>query len=252
MDVNNKYGTLERQKELLVMLKSVDAFCQKHSIHYSLSGGTLLGAIRHNGFIPWDDDVDLMVDRENFIKMLEAFDNYSEETPYFLNRYLWVYRIQEVDDTSLGLLRPTIDVFVMDNCPDSGFKRKYKAFTIKMLQGMMKIEPEYKGKGIIMKACVFITHLLGKLFSDDYLFRKYEDVSQIGNAFQSKYITAYDAPFIYLNCKYDNQLFKEYELHRFEDVELPITSKYDHYLKEQYGDYMTPVKEEDRISKHMN
>ena len=118
MDDSNRYGTLQRQKELFVMMKEIDAFCQKHSISYSLAGGSLLGAIRHNGFIPWDDDIDLMVDRKNLSKFLDAFYEFSDETPYFLNRYLWVYRIQEVNDTSAGLLRPTIDVFVFDHCPD--------------------------------------------------------------------------------------------------------------------------------------
>ena len=160
MDDNNRYGTRERQKELLIMLKKVDSFCKKHSISYSLAGGSLLGAIRHNGFIPWDDDVDLMVDRENLDKFLKAFYDFPDETPYFLNRYLWVYRVQEVNDTSEGLLRPTIDIFVLDHCPDSGLKRKYKTFVIKMLQGMMKIEPDYKDKGVVMKVCVFVTHIL--------------------------------------------------------------------------------------------
>lgn len=251
MDDSNKYGTLDRQKELLIMLKKIDAFCQKYGVSYSLAGGSLLGAVRHNGFIPWDDDVDLMVDRDNLQKFLKAFQEHPDETPYCLNRYLWIYRIQEVDDASKGILRPTIDIFVLDNCPDSTFQRKYKTFVIKMLQGMMKVKPDYEGKSFVMKACVFITHLLGKVFSEDSLFREYDKISQMGNETQSRFVSAYDYPFGYLNRKYNSNLMNNCELHQFEDVELPITTEYDHYLTEQYGDYMTPPKEENRVSEHM-
>lgn len=251
MDDSNRYGTLQRQKELFVMMKEIDAFCQKHSISYSLAGGSLLGAIRHNGFIPWDDDIDLMVDRKNLSKFLDAFYEFSDETPYFLNRYLWVYRIQEVNDTSAGLLRPTIDVFVLDHCPDSGLKRKYKTFAIKMLQGMMKVEPDYTDKSLFMKVCIFITHVLGKMFSEEHLFKTYDSVSQIGDDRISKYITAYDYPFGYLNRKYDSDILDSIEYHQFEGASFPIISKYHHYLTEHYGDYMTLPEESGRVSEHM-
>lgn len=60
MDVNNEYGTLEVQKYLLEVMKYVDTFCREHNIKYSLDAGTLLGAVRHKGFIPWDDDIDIV------------------------------------------------------------------------------------------------------------------------------------------------------------------------------------------------
>lgn len=252
MDDNNKYGTRERQRELLVMLKKVDHFFQKHDISYSLEGGSLLGAIRHNGFIPWDDDVDLLVDRDNFNKILTAFNDHPNETPYHLNRYLWVYRIQEIADTSEGLLRPTIDIFVLDHCPDSRLKSGYKTFIIKMLQGMMKIEPDYNNKGLLMKICVSATHILGKMFSDEYLFKVYDSVSQMGNNEPSKYVAAYDYPFAYLDRRYHAQILDDLQLHTFEDTEFLITSEYEHYLTEVYGDYMTPPAEADRVSVHMS
>lgn len=251
MDDNNKYGTRERQEELLCMMKKVDAFCRNHSIAYSLDGGTLLGAIRHNGFIPWDDDIDIMVDRDNLNRLLKAFHDFHGETPYFLNRYLWVYRIQEVNDPSAGLFRPTIDIFVLDHCPNSGFKQKYKIFAIKMLQGMMKIKPNYKDKGMVMKACVFVTHILGKLFSDETKFRAYDYISQIGNEEPSAFVTEYNSLYSYLDRRYKSNILKKYIMHQFEDILLPITSEYDHYLTELYGDYMTPPKEQDRVSEHM-
>jgi len=57
MDTENKYGTLEKQKKLLKLLKVFDSFCEEKGVRYSLAGGSLLGAIRHDGMIPWDDDL---------------------------------------------------------------------------------------------------------------------------------------------------------------------------------------------------
>ena len=63
---NDPYGIREMQLYLLDILIVIDKFCRDYNIQYSLNGGTLLGAVRHKGFIPWDDDADVMFDRENY------------------------------------------------------------------------------------------------------------------------------------------------------------------------------------------
>ena len=61
------------QKELIVLLTEIDEICRKHDIPYYLSGGTLLGALRHEGFIPWDDDLDVNMPREDWPRFRESF-----------------------------------------------------------------------------------------------------------------------------------------------------------------------------------
>ena len=68
-----------QHKILLSILCKVDEFCKKHSLRYSLAGGTLLGAVRHQGFIPWDDDVDIKMPREDY----DFFKNISMDTAKF-------------------------------------------------------------------------------------------------------------------------------------------------------------------------
>ena len=67
--MDNSYGLLEVQKANLYILKEIERICEKYKLKYMLDAGTLLGAIRHNGFIPWDDDADIAMTRSNF----EAF-----------------------------------------------------------------------------------------------------------------------------------------------------------------------------------
>ena len=64
------------QRILLMMLKDFDAIAKKYGIEYTLSGGSVIGALRHQGFIPWDDDIDINVTRENFEKIKKAFRSY--------------------------------------------------------------------------------------------------------------------------------------------------------------------------------
>ena len=107
----NSYHTAERQNILLEMMKEIHAFLEEHQITYSLASGSLLGAVRHNGFIPWDDDIDIFVDRKNYERLLAVF---FECENFKIRRTLWINRIVRKDETIEGLAAPTIDIFVLD------------------------------------------------------------------------------------------------------------------------------------------
>ena len=248
---NDKYGTKARQQELLAMLKEVDAFLTKNGIKYSLCAGTLLGAVRHDGFIPWDDDVDIMVDRENYAAIIKLFEEKKDETRFTLNKILWIHRIQDKDDNTNSLKTATIDIFVFDNIPTNTFVRKFKLLTMKLLQGMLKTDIDYKKFSVFYKICLFCTHILGKLFTHNFKFKLYDRVARIGNKKDCEYLGSYFSPFNNLKLQYSKTLMNEIVLHKFEDTEMPIPAEYDNYLTQQYGDYMTPPKEENRISEHM-
>lgn len=247
MRESDKYNTSQMQDELLRMLKEVHAFLEEKQIRYSLCGGSLLGAVRHNGFIPWDDDVDIMVDRENFDKLIRAF---SKCETYTVTRVLWIYRIRR-KDSGCGENIPTIDVFVMDNAPDSPMLRKMKVLCIQFLQGMMKQEVHYADFSLPYRICLGVTHVVGKLFSDERKYSWYNRVSILGNRKKTQYVSTFNDLFKLVNICYDSDTMEQLQLHRFEDTVFYITKKFDSYLTRQYGDYMTPVAERDRVPEHM-
>ncbi len=248
MIVENAYHTAERQNTLLVMMKELHPFLEENGIVYSLSSGSLLGAVRHNGFVPWDDDIDIMVDRENYTRLLEIL---SDCDGYVLQKSLWIYRLRRKEDEALGDRAPTIDLFVIDAAPDNKLLQKYKVFRLMMLQGMMKKEADYSKFSFFYRFCLRATHLLGKLFSYERKFRKYDRVSQIGGKKRTKKVACYNGLFRCLPLRYDCDIMAQTSLHRFEDTEFRIIDRYDHYLTVMYGDYMTPPPESERIPIHL-
>lgn len=246
----DKYGTRAVQNELLAMMKDIHAFFESKGIRYALCSGSALGAVRHNGFIPWDDDMDILVDRENYQRILEVF---GECDGYVLRRDLWIYRIQKKGREKKEGERylPTVDIFVLDNAPDGKWARKWQLLRLKMLQGMMKKDVDYQKFSFAYKACLFCTHLLGKLFTYNYKFKRYEKISRKANKKDTKYTACFNDLFKYISLRYEKDLLQSLVLHPFEDTQFYIPEKYDMYLTTIYGDYMTPPKESERVARHL-
>lgn len=119
------------QRALLIMLKDFDAFCTKHGLRYVLCGGTALGAVRHQGFIPWDEDLDLAMPREDYDRFealfTEEFGNsYHVQSIYSSERYdLPFMKIRKKGTRFLELFEPEpehaglfIDVYPLENVPN--------------------------------------------------------------------------------------------------------------------------------------
>ena len=247
MDHENKYGTLNNQKTLLHMMKDIHQICITNKIRYSLCGGSLLGAIRENGFIQWDDDMDIMVPRK-VLDLLITLINKSDK--YDVVKELWVNRIRRIEDAD-NPKAPTIDIFVIDNVPDNYIVWKIKVLIIKILQGMLKDKLDNKNFSFFYRIALLFTFYLGKLFSRETKLKLYDKVSAIGNKHISKSVSSYNDLYKCLDLKYDGKLMRQLQLHKFENTSFLITNKYDNYLKTQYGDYLTPPDEKDRIPIHL-
>ena len=248
MNINNKYGTGPLQYELLQIMVEFHDFCVKKGIKYSLYGGSCLGAVRHSGFIPWDDDLDVVMDRENMEKFLNVQEDMSNLRAFV---YLWTERVRRKENAMVNNTKPTLDVFVMDNAPNSRIMFKYKLFLLGFLQGMIKKHLKYKKRNLKDKVLVFLSHSIGKLFSEEKKNKMYARVSQIGNTKKTRYIHCTSTSFLWLKNTYKNDLLDSLVLHEFEGYRFFIMENYHEYLTKCYGDYMQLPPEKERKPIHM-
>lgn len=126
-----KLSRIDNKKIVLSLLQKFDAICRENGIKYSLSGGSLLGAVRHKGFIPWDDDADVMLTRDNYEKIKEILKNYNDASINFIdedsNGYYYAFSKlcdnrtyfktltpQDADIENMGVY---IDIFPIDRIP---------------------------------------------------------------------------------------------------------------------------------------
>lgn len=243
IDINDQYGVAEKQRVLLSMAKDFHSFCVKNNICYSVIGGTLLGAIREQGFIPWDDDIDILMDRRNFELLMKASQGWEQ---YVIDEPLWVYKVvdkatfqhQGIEDDT-----PVLDIFIVDRVPAGKVGKKIKILGLKFLQGMMKTKlNEKKDFSLAYRLALVVTRIAGKPFSIKRKQQMYTRLSIWGNKNINQPFMICNDIFQSLDCEYDTKLMDGYSMINFEDTKLMRTNKWDDYLREQYGDYMKPVR----------
>ena len=253
MDIANEYDTLDMQRYLLPMLVDIDQFFRENDIQYSLSDGTLLGAVRHKGYIPWDDDIDLSLDRENFNKFLSVAENNLPDQ-YEIIHEIWIRRISRKDNPNKHNFPPEgcIDLFIFDKVPSNKQKARQQLFLLKLLQGMLKTNVKYEGFSFSKKMMLFVTHLTGKFFPKKLKQKWYDSVSQWGDGDdKADTLARFNGSFRGIDhVRYPAVITDSYADLEFEGYHFMAISGWDTFLKTLYGDYMKIPEKNARESNH--
>ena len=253
--------SLQEIKQIeLDLLKKFDSFCKENHIRYFLSNGTLLGAIKYKGFIPWDDDIDVFVPREDYNKILAIFKDDDKYKLFAFERDC-KYRFpfaklcdlntkKEEQNTDNGvILGVDIDIFPLDAWSDdlNKAKREVKIINKKMhLLGLTKlVKPDSANpiKRMIKRAVMIALKVLGSKF----FVRSIIDISQKNNGSESSYLGCKSW------CIYGEreilpaEVFSDIIDVEFEGLKFPAPEGYDMYLTSLYGNYrLDPPKEKQK------
>jgi lipopolysaccharide cholinephosphotransferase len=255
MDDSNLKGYMEVVHQMLFeQLCDIDSVCRKNNINYSLTAGTLLGAVRYKDFIPWDDDADIVMTREDFNKFDSIYQIDKDDKFSYDFDGQWLKRVTHVKPLKyegVNLERICTDIFIFDNTPDNKLMRKIKVLMIKILQGMIKENPSYSEYNFIGKAASYVTHSIGKFFPTKLKIGMYNNVSQIANNRDTENVWYYNAAFYALKYSACKSILSNYSNISLRGHDFMTISGYDEYLKIQYGvNYIEPPPLEERVPSH--
>lgn len=254
--VNNE----ELKRVQIEILDVVSKYCDENGIRYWLDGGTLIGAVRHNGYIPWDDDIDLGMLRPDFDRFIHEFNSYD-------SRYVvgcvesdesFTYAYAKVLDTRTILYEPdekgnkisiNIDVFVYDNAPDDSqkvkelFRKRDRYRDMNQLRTMHNKPTGRLGRQLFVR----LLRLTLLPFPRNFFAKKEVANAKKYNSIETKRVGNF-LGWARLTC--DKHVFDSFIDHVFEGKMYKIPVGYDKWLTEFYGDYMQLPPPEKRVSHH--
>lgn len=260
MNTKNELTIDEIKKYSLLILKEVKRICENNNLTYFLDSGTLLGAIRHNGFIPWDDDIDIAMPRPDYEKLIIIF-NEETEKPYFLHsfntdkKYFFSFakvcdkrtlKIEHGINLKQGL---SIDIFPIDGYPDN--ENNIKKHWEKLLFNFHEYVQHLNHSNSLNKKTLFTRIKLSK--SLKLTRNKAIEVDTYAKSYNyelSKQAGINTIIYYGKNCRNFNKSIWTPIEHIFEDDSFSIPQGYDFILKNYYGNYMELPPEEKRTSSH--
>lgn len=241
----------------LEMLDFINDICKKNNITYFLSYGSLLGAVRHKGMIPWDDDIDISLYREEYIKLINAINksnhpkykilDYYNSDWYFHNFSALIDISTVIKDNVKYKKHDTsifVDIFPIDTFDDlSIIDKAYKYVALRQLCYVKREHATYgdsKLKDFIRIICWYALRLL----NPRYFYKKIDTLVSNARNKHGKYEAAIGISKDKMKEVFPSGTLREIIHVDFEGRSLPIPKNYDIFLSQFYGDYMTPPSKE--------
>lgn len=262
---------LKYKSKLIAVFKAFIKVCEQYQLQYFCIGGTLIGAIRHQGLIPWDDDIDVVMPRSDYDKFINlqisndstfeivAMENSNDYyLPYakFCDKESTILEYSDIPSV-LGLF---VDVFPLDAAHDNEIIRKQDLLSYKRLANKLHIQPKKTKDNLISSV---------KRLSRGQLRTAWNEFNLSYNKGSKRQKLVYNFREILNKYSYKNasivgnyggmwgikefwkkDWFDSYLLHQFEDLQVRIPIEYDKVLKQVYGDYMKLPPIDKRVSHH--
>lgn len=249
---------IEIKNRTLLLLDYIIEVCKKNNLTFYLGYGSALGAVRHSGFIPWDDDLDIMMPRKDYKQFIEICNSNNqnvrvytpENTPSYIHYFAKVvdtstkivnHYMEEIDD--MGVF---VDVFPMDEVivsdEELGKTRKAIERCIKMLKlsGMKKYWPS---ENLLKSAIKYLLYCYAKAKGVIFWQRKLSNIIR-------KISTMDGKQYLYGWSIVNKDIIKPCQWILFENRQVPVPGNVDAYLKELYGDYMQLPPKEKQVTVH--
>lgn len=250
--------SLKELREIqLNILDKIDAFCRELNIRYSLGGGTLLGAVRHKGYIPWDDDIDIMMPRPDYEKFIESFDGVYrnlklstyKNDPKCCKPFARIYDTRTYMRETLQVIGINVEVFAIDGLPstEEEIESFFDAFD-KEIHYLCRSTNYIGVTGYLLTAIKYcIKRMLYpsrakavdrfQRFISTYDFETSKYAASVVGAYRLKEVMP-------------TEVFKKYIDVDFEGRRYMAISGFDSYLSKHYGNYMELPPKEKQISMH--
>ena len=249
------------QKVILYIAKDIDRLCRENGIEYYLLGGSCIGAIRHKGFIPWDDDMDIIMTRPNYDKFLKVVRTKLDPDKYFVQEGLkdWPLNFSKIRLKGTTLHEPEdeyaspemhgiyLDVFCLDNVPDSNLIARVQYMLAKYDLCYQLSQRKYKSASLSKKLMIALSFPLRIRKIRSCLMKwinsfNQQDTKRIGFLYgRTRFRNAIMPRSIYGCPKYVE----------FEDTSLPVPEHYHEYLTRMFGNYMQLPPVSDRQGLHL-
>ncbi len=251
----------EIQQSSYQILKKIKEICDSNNITYFLDYGTLIGAIRHEGFIPWDDDIDISLPRKDYEKLVNlCIQDPSIIAPFELLHYKtnknYIYPIARINDPSYYTdyqnakdygLGAFVDVYPVDGININDKKHLKKLLHLNNIIYVAGHKHMSKARNLLRNIPKFIFFIITRFTNLNKLIAKVDKLSQKYDFDNSNIVSAC----VIESCQhFEKTDYTNPILHKFEDELFNIPQNYDKHLRSYIGDYMQLPPKEERVGHH--